>query len=153
MTLSYEITHVSSNSAESVSTLIAEKTTMSLKSNVTDPKSGRITATYILGSGDSNHPATVRYVVDPPASGITNRYGSVTVNTWATQTDSITGIVTWYPIQATMSFVIVDGSPVQLADFNKLIAAAYSYTYLSQASGVRDTTWLQTLLYGSPQVK
>lgn len=152
MSLSYEITHVSSNSTESVTTLVAEKSTMVEKSEVVD-KSGRITKTYVIGSGDVNHPANVRYVIDPPAAGIESRYGSVTFTTWVTQTDSVTGEITWWPIQATMSFVVQDGSPVQLADFDKLVAAVFSYTYLSVASGVRDTTWLQTLLFGSPAVK
>jgi len=153
MSLSYAITHVSGNTTESVTTTVAEKSTMVAKSNVTDPKTGRITETYVIGSGNNNYPANVRYVIDPPAGGDSSRYGSITITTWVTQTDSVTGDITYWPIQATMSFVIQDGSPVQLSDFNQLIAAAFSYTYASVSGGVRDTAWLQNLLFGSPVVK
>nr|QDH87789.1 MAG: hypothetical protein H1Bulk28FD40_000002 [Leviviridae sp.] len=150
MSLSYEITHVSANSTESVTTLVADKSGRVFTNVDSDPKTGRITATYTLASGDVNHPATVEYAVDPIALGAKNRYGSVTFRTWNTVTDSVSGEIKWWPIQATVSFVIASGAPVQLADFNKLIACAFSYTYASVASGVRDTAWLQNLLFGSP---
>jgi hypothetical protein len=153
MTITYGIDHVSANSTESVTVLIAEKSTMTFSSVKTDPKTGRITTTYLIGSGDANHPAYVVYIADPVSPGVKTRYGSVTIQTWATQTDSVTGIETWWPIQATTSFVITNGSPVQLADFNKLVAAVFSQTYASVASGVRDTAWVQNLLFGNPTVK
>jgi len=152
MTISYEITHVSSNSTESVTTSIADKTGKVFTNVQADPKTGRITSTYTLNSGDVTHPATLRYSVDPvdlSAIGKT-RYASITFNTWATQTDSVTGLITWFPVQATVSFVLPQGAPVQLADLNKLIAVIFSYTYASVSSGVRDTAWLQDLLFGAP---
>lgn len=151
MTISYGIDHVSGNSTESVTTIVAEKDTLVLVAPDKDPKSGRISATYSVGSGDVNHPATLDVAIDPVVIG-KSRYGTFTFKTWATQTDSVTGIVTYWPVQATVSFNIGAGAPVQLADFNKLIAAAFSYTYASVTAGVRDTAWLQKLLYGSPTV-
>lgn len=153
MTLSYGIDHVSSNTTESITTVLADKTTMVLVSSDVDVKTGRATATYVLATGDPNHPAQVIFAVDPVVNSNKSRYGSVTFKTWSTQTDSVTGVVTYWPVQATMSFVIQNGAPVQLADFNKLIAAVFSYTFASASSGTRDTAWLQDLLFGSPQVK
>jgi len=153
MSISYGIDHVSSNPTESVTVSVAEKSTMALLTTRTDAKTGRITTVYIIGSGDTNHPATVTYTVDPVSNSAKTRYGSCTVQTWATQTDSITGIKTLWPIQATVSFVITNGSPVQLTDFNQLIACVYSYTYASVSAGVRDTAYLQDLLFGNPTVK
>jgi len=150
MTLSYAIDHVSSNSTESVTTIVADKSGRVSTQLDSDPKTGRNTSVYTLSSGDPNHPATITYSVDPPSQDAKTRYGSITFRTWCTQTDSVTGIVTWWPIQATISFVITNGAPVQLADFNKLIAAIFSYSYASVSSGVRDTVWLQNLLFGSP---
>lgn len=148
MSHSYEITHASSNTTESVTLSVADKTGMVLANIDADPKSGRITSTYILASGDVAHPATVQYSVDPVKGDGKTRYGSVTFRTWATDTDSISGAIVWYPVQATVSFVIPDGAPVQLADFMKLIAVVFSYTYKAVASGARDTAWAQNLLLG-----
>jgi len=153
MSLSYAITHASGNTTESVTLSVAEKTSMVLTGHDTDPKTGRVSATYVLSSGDPTHPATVRYSLDPVSVNGKSRYASVTFQTWATQTDSVSGLVTWFPIQVTMSFVIAGGAPVQLADLMQLAACGFSYTYASVAGGVRDTVWLQDILFGSPTVK
>jgi len=153
MSLSYAIEHASSNTTESLTISVAEKSTMTLQSTQVDPKTGRTTATYLISSGDVNHPAYVIYVADPVLNAAKTRYASVTFKTWATQTDSVTGAVLWYPVQSTVSFVIANGAPVQLADFSKFINCAMSYTYASVTSGAKDTAWLQSLLFGNPAVK
>jgi hypothetical protein len=52
-----------------------------------------------------------------------------------------------------MSFVVAGDAPLLLADLVKMLGVAFSYTYLSVAAGVRETTWLAKVLAGSPQVK
>jgi len=152
MTQTLAIDLVSSASTESVTTVIAPKSSMTPGGSSTDPKTGRVTTIYNIASSDGIHVATVRYQVDPIAAGAKTRYGSVTFSTWVTSSDSVTGIITWFPIQATVSFVIQNGSPVVLADFNKLIAATFSFAYASVSSGTRDTAYLQRLLLGSATV-
>ena len=152
MSLSYEITHVSSLSTESVTLSVPEKSAMVLQSSDTDPKTGRNVATYSIDTGDVSHPANVVISVDPLSAGGKTRYGSIVFKTWATQTNSITGEVDYWPVQASVSFVLASDAPVQLTDFMKLLGAAFAFTYASVTTGARDTVWANKLLFGSPVV-
>jgi hypothetical protein len=50
-----------------------------------------------------------------------------------------------------MSFVIPGDAPVTPALLSQLADVAFSYTYLSVTTGVKDTTWLAAILLGSPE--
>lgn len=153
MTLTYSLDHVPSTT-ESVAVEVAAKSEMTLQSNSTDPKTGEQTCVYVLASGDMNFPATVTYRI-----GLQNRSDgkkrrvSMTFSTWATVADSVTGIDTKKEISSTFSMLLPADVTIELADVDDLIGTTFSWLYLSQSAGARDTTWLQKLLYGVPQVK
>jgi len=153
MTVTYSIDHVAS-SVEDVSVEVAAKSEMTLQSTFTDPKTGDVTSTYVLASGDGNYPATVSYrsSVQSRSTGAIRRI-SMTFSTWATAADSVTGIDTKKPISVTTSFNIPADMTIELADMDDLIGNSFSLLFLSVTTKVRDTTWLQKLLYGIPQVK
>jgi hypothetical protein len=153
MSLSYSIDHLST-SIEDVSIEVAAKSEMTLQGTGPDPKTGDQVSTYVLASGDNSFPATVVY-----RAGVQTRAGSpirrisMTFGTWATKADSVTGVDVKLPLVATVSFNIPADMTVEVADMDDLIGNLFSFLYLSVTTKVRDTTWLQKLLYGVPQVK
>lgn len=153
MALSYSLDHVPS-STESVLVEVAAKTEMTLQSNTTDQKTGEQTCVYVLASGDMNFPATVTYrsAIQNRSDGKKRRV-SMTFSTWATTTDSVAGTDSKKEISSTISLLLPADATIELADVDDLIGVTFSWMYLSQSSGARDTTWLQKLLYGVPQVK
>jgi hypothetical protein len=153
MTVTTVISAVTGASTESVTTPVADKTNLVLVSSDIDPKTGRTTAIYTLSGADAGYPITLTVNSDPSGPGVKSRYCSMTFRTWVKQSSDVTDITTRWPIQVSVSFVVTGDAPLLLADLNTLVGVAFSYSYLSVAAGVRDTTWLAKLLSGSPQVK
>jgi len=153
MTITYSLDHIAS-SVEDVSVEVAAKSEMTLQSTTIDQKTGEVTSVYVLASGDNSYPATVTYrsVVQDRAAGPVRRI-SMTLSTWAVADNSVDGIVTRKPIQGTVSFNVPADITVETADLNQAIGNLFSFCYLSVTSKSRDTSWLQKLLYGIPQVK
>jgi len=153
MTISYSIDHLST-SVEDVSIEIAAKSEMTLQSTTTDPKTGEIASTYVLASGDNAYPSSVvfRSSIQNRTNGAIRRM-SMTFSTWATKSDDVTNVVVKRPVVATFSVNVPSDITVEVADLDDLIGNAFSFLYLSVTSKVRNTTWLQDLLYGIPQVK
>lgn len=153
MTLTYSIDHALTTT-ESVSVEVADKANLVLQSTTTDPKTGDVASVYVISNGDNSYPATVTYRVGlQKRSTGTIRRISVTFDTWATCSDSVSGTDTKKPISATVSFNVPADMTVETADMDDLLGNLVSYLYLSVAGGVRDTTWLAKLLFGIPQVK
>jgi len=153
MTMSYSIDHALT-SVEDVSVEVADKANMVLQSTDTDQKTGEIVSTYVISNGESNFPATVVYrVVDQNRSSGAIRRVSMTFNTWATKSDSVSGIDTKKAISGTISLNVPTDITVELSDVDDLIGNLFSFLYLSVTTKVRDTTWLGKLLFGIPQVK
>lgn len=150
MTITTTIAAVSGASTESVTVQVADKTSPTLISADIDPKTQRATAIYALTSDYPGYPITLTVNSDPP--GAKSRYCSVTLRTWIVQSSDVTDESEYWPIQASTSFVVPGDAPLLVADLVKLMGVAFSYTYLSVAAGVRETTWLATILKGSPQV-
>lgn len=153
MTITYSIDHVST-SVEDVSVETAAKSEMTLQSTTTDQKTGNVTSTYVLASGDDAYKAFVTYTssIQNRASGAIRRL-SMLFSTWATASNSISGIDTKKPISVQISIQLPSDMTIELADLDKLLGNAYSFTYEDVTTKVRDTVWLQKLLYGVPQVK
>ena len=152
MSLSYAIDHVVT-STESVNVEVAAKSEMTLVSTDIDPKSGDVISTYVLASGDVAFSATIIYrIATQSRAGGTIRRISATFSTWATETDSVTGAINRKPINSTFSLNIPADMTVELADVMQLLGNCFSFLYPSVAAGVRNTGYLQKLLYGSPQV-
>jgi hypothetical protein len=152
MTVSFSIDHLST-SVEDVSVEVAAKSEMILQSSDVDPKTGDVTSTYVLASGDNAFPATVIYRTSlQKRAGAAVRRLSMTFNTWSVSTDSVTGIVIRKPLSATVSFVIPADMTVEVADMDDLVGNLFSFLYLSVTTKVRDTAWLQKLLYGISQI-
>jgi len=152
MTITYSVDHLPS-STESVTVEVAPKSELTLQSSDTDPKTGEVTATYVLSSGDIRFPAYVVYRVTPQnrASGSVLRI-SMTFSTWAVMSDSVSGIDTRKPITSTISMILPADISVSTANVDKLLGEIFSLMYSSVSSGTRTTTWLQKLLYGAPAV-
>jgi hypothetical protein len=152
MSLSYALDHVSA-STESVLVELAAKSELTLISTDTDVKTGAVVSTYTLASGDTQFPAYVTYraEIQSRKTGVIRRI-SMTFDTWATQTDSVTGVIDRLPISASFAMNIPQGFTVELADIDDFIGVAFSFLFASQSSGARSTTYLSKLLYGAPQV-
>jgi hypothetical protein len=153
MSLTYSIDHLST-SVEDVSVEVATKSIMTLQSTSTDPKTGEVTSVYVLASGDNAYPATVTY-----RSALQTRGGkpvrrlSMTLSTWATKSDSVSGLDTKEELTSTYVMIVPANMTIEVADADDLIGNTFSFLYLSVTAKVRDTTWLQNLIYGIPQVK
>jgi len=153
MSLTYSIDHVVT-SVEDVSVEVAPKSELTLRQVTTDPKTGEISAEYVLASGNDNYPAVVTYrTVLQRRNNALKRRISMTFQTWATTADSVTGIDVKKEISGTMSMILPPDATLELADLDDFLGNVFSYMYLSVTTKVRDTTWLQKLLYGIPQVK
>lgn len=152
MTHTYTIDHAV-NTTESVLVEVAPKSEMTLVATDVDQKTGAVTATYRLASGDAAYPATVTYrVEDQNRSGSKIRRISVTLNTWAADDNSVDGTTTRKAISGTISLNVPADITTELADVDDFYGNLFSYLYPSQAAGVRSTVYLQKLLYGAPQV-
>jgi hypothetical protein len=152
MSLSYSLAHVP-GSTEDVTMIVAEKASLPLQVTTSDEKGGS-TSTYILNSGDPTYPATITYrtaLNNKRADGVFRRI-AITLKSWACQTDSVTGLDEFLPIEATISVNVPQGFQVETADLDLLLSALYSYTYASVTTKVRSTTLLGKLLYGVSQV-
>lgn len=153
MTITYSIDHIST-SVEDVSVEVADKANMVLQSTTTDPKTGDVVSTYVLSTGDNSYPATVTYrnSVQKRTTGPIRRI-SITFDTWAVKSDSVTGEVVRKPFSGTISINAPADLTIETADADNFLGNLYGFTYLSVTSKVRDTTWLGKLLFGIPQVK
>jgi hypothetical protein len=153
MSITYSIDHLST-SVEDVSVEVAAKSEMTLMSTTTDPKTGVTSSVYSLASGDNAFPATVTYrsSVEKRAVGPVRKV-SMTFSTWATKSDSVSGIDVKQDVSASVNFIFPASMTIEVADVDDLIGNLFSFLYLSVTTKVRDTTWLQKLLYGVPQVK
>jgi hypothetical protein len=153
MTLTYTLDHVPSTT-EAVNVEVAEKSTMTLQSTDTDPKTGEIVSTYVLASGDDAYPAYVTYrAANQTRSTGKIRRVSMTLQTWATKSDSVSGTDTKSLILGQISLNIPTDFTVEVADLMQMLGSMFSFMYFSVTASVRETTWLQKLLYGIPQVK
>jgi len=153
MTITTTLPFVSSLSTESVTLPAADKSDLILAADDTDAKTGRLTAVYTLSGSDTGYPSTLTVNVDPPGPGVKSRYCSFTFRTWVKQTSDVSDSIMYWPVQASMTFVIDAAAPLALSDLMKLAGAAFSYTYASVSSGTRDTAYLARILAGSPIVK
>jgi len=151
MTHTYSLDHVAS-ATESVNVETAAKSEMTLRSTDVDPKTGDVVSTYVLASGDSRYEATVTYKVQEQNKvGAPTRRCVVTLNTWATDDDGA-GLVVKKPITGSISFIVPTDLTIELADMDDFIGNLFSFLYASVSTGTRNTTYLQKLLYGVPQV-
>lgn len=153
MTISFSIDHTA-GSTESVAVEVAEKTNMVLQSTSTDPKTGEVVTTYVLSSGDNSYPADVIYraSLQKRSTGMIRRV-SCTFDTWATKSDSVSGIDTKKPFSGTISVNMPADVTIEVADADKFLGSLFSFLFDHVDAGVRDTTWLAKLLFGIPQVK
>lgn len=153
MAITYSLDHVLT-AVEDVSVEVADKANMVLQSTSTDPKTGDVVSKYVISNGDNSFPAYVTYrnAVQKRTAGVIRRV-SMTFDTWATMSDSVTGLDTKKPFSGTVSFNMPADMTVETADLDDFIGNLFSFLYLSVTTKVRDTTWLGKLLFGIPQVK
>lgn len=153
MAITYSLDHVATT-VEDVSVEVADKTNMVLQSTSTDPKTGEIVSTYVLSTGDNSYPAYVTYriALQKRATGMIRRM-SMTFDTWAVMSDSVSGLDTRKPFSGTVSINAPADMTIETADGDDFIGNLFSFLYASVTTKVRDTAWLGKLLFGIPQVK
>lgn len=153
MTITYSVEHVGA-SVEDVSIEVAPKSELCHMSHVVDPKTGGNSTKYVLTSGDSGFPSTVtfRSSVMSPNGRVAKRNISMTFQTWALKSDSVSGVETREEITSTVSMVIPAGLTVDVADLDDMLGTMFSFLYPSVTTKVRDTNWLGKLLYGVTEV-
>lgn len=154
MSLSYALEHVSA-STESVLVELAAKSEYVLTYGPgpnPDNKNETI-AVYTLNSGDLTYPATVTYGCETTLKGGKPiRRVRMTFTTWATETDSVTGVIRREPISTSWAMNIPVTFSVELADLDDFLGVGFSHLFASQSSGARTTTYLSRLQLGSPAV-
>jgi len=152
MSQSYSIDHLVT-SVEDVSVEVAAKSELSFSNSGID-NSGLPFATYSLASGDNAFPATVTFKsgIQPRKNAGSVRYIAVQFNTWATKTDSVSGVDTKSPLQAQVSFTLPTDMTIETADMDDLVGNLFSFLYPSVTTKVRSTAWLSKLLYGGVTV-
>jgi hypothetical protein len=152
MSLSYTLDHIIGGATvEDVSVEVAPKSEM-VKVPPVPLKDGRVETKYRLASGSDVYPAYITY-----SSEIQNRkaLGSIRnividLSTWATQTDSVSGLETKMPIQGMIVLNLPAGMTIEVADLDDFVGNLFSYLYPSVTAKVRSTTWLQNFIYGIP---
>lgn len=155
MSKSYVLEHCAS-ATESVLVETAAKSEMTRTFQGVDPTdpTGQTQMTeYTLNSGDSAYPATVTYRnVTRAKGGDAVRRFSLTFQTWATETESVTGEVRRKPVSAQINFSLPVSFSVELADLDDMLGNLFSFMYASQSSGARATGYLSVLQFGGTQV-
>lgn len=152
MSLAYTIDHAVAT-VEDVSVQVADKASLALQST-SDDGAGGVSSVYVINSGDPTYPATVAYrsTLVAPKGKPSYRRISVTLNSWARRSDSVTGIDALAPIQSTISVNVPQDFSVEVADLNEFMGNLYSFTYPSVTSKLRATTTLSKLLFGISQL-
>jgi hypothetical protein len=147
MTLSFTIDHTVA-SVEDVSVEVAAKSELTRSSQI-NRADGTVGTVYYLASGDNSFPATVTYEsqVQKRQAGQVRRL-AITFRTWAVETDSVSGLDRRVPISAQLSFLIPADMTIEVADLNVLLGNMFSFAYSGVSSKLRNTAWLQKLLYG-----
>jgi hypothetical protein len=150
MTITYTLDHVIA-SVEDVSVEVAPKSEMI--SGGTTRKGAASETVYTLGSGDNAYPATVTYRSELQVrGGRPVRSISVTFETWAVKTNSVTGEEVREKVNSTIAFLLPAGFTIEIADLDDLLGNVVSYCYPSVTTKVRSTDWLNALQYGSTAV-
>ena len=148
MTVTYSIEHVPT-SVEDVSIEVAPKSEMTWVATYTDPNTGELVTDYRLASGEDLYPARISYRVGTQTrKGKSVRRISMTYYTWAKRSDSVTGVDTREECSASVQFFLPAGMTIELADLDDFLGVAFSAMYASVTTKVRDTGYLQKLLYG-----
>jgi len=148
MSLSYTIDHVAT-SVEDVSIEVAAKSELTRRGDAKVGANGTIETQYSLASGDNSYPAFVTYTsqIQKRSAGLVRRLG-ITFQTWAVETDSVSGLDRRVPISAQMSFLVPADMTVEVADLNSLMGNLFSFAYSGVSTKLRNTGWLQKLLFG-----
>lgn len=151
MAHTYSVDHASTTT-ESVTIGVAPKSELT-KGVPSVSNSGANLMTYKIGSGDPAYPATVVYSVeDQVRKGNPARRATMTLNTWASDYNDVTGLTEKRPISVQIAFVVPGDLTLELADLSQLLGDAFSFTYASVSAGVRDTGYLKNLQFGVPAV-
>jgi hypothetical protein len=152
MTLTYSLDHVLT-SVEDVSIEVADKAALSHQKTSVDPKTGEQSTVYVIANGDTLFKSyvTFRY-------GLQNRGGqqvrriAMQFDTWATKSDSVSGLDTKQPIQGMFQMLLPGDMLIEIADLDDFIGNCFSYLYASVTTKVRSTAWLSDLSFGITEV-
>jgi hypothetical protein len=138
---------------ESVSIEVAAKANFVLISTDRSPDGRLVVSRYSLSSGDPTFPSYVTYRIELQMSkgGVPTKRLSISIDTWAADDDGA-GVVTRLPANFTISAQLPAEMTIELADLDVALGNLYSFTYASVAAGVRNTTYLNRLLFGATQV-
>lgn len=151
MTITYSLEHVS-GTTESTLVQPPVRSEMTLVSTYTD-KDGGAVAKYVLASGDNAFPAFVTFMTSlQNKNGVRVRRIEVKLESWALKENSVDSSQVRAPIQGSIVLILPALMTIEVGDLAEFVGNLFGYTYPSISSGARSTSWLQTLLYGSPKV-
>lgn len=149
MSLTYTIDNVGGTAAD-VSVHRLDDSTFQHKGTTIDPKTGNTVSTYVIPSGDPNHPTTitVRTQSDPRnVNGNGVRRSSITLSSWARIVDSDSS----EPVLQPISMVLAMNVPMigmEVDDLSNMVANLFGLSYMTLTSKVRDTANLNKLQFG-----
>lgn len=151
MTHTLVIDNLSSDVSD-VSVPLLDQSGISVMSDTIQPDGTR-TVTYVLPTGDPLYPTrifvTIRRDKDYGPGKAGQIRTSITIASWATDTDEDGMVVAKQPCSAAISWQLPFVS-VEAADVSQLLGNLFGLTFNTLTSKVRDTAVIGKLLFGLP---
>lgn len=115
-------------------------------------RNGRKYADYIVSGSDPAHPVTVSVEVIDPTKTNKMRVWTLRLSAWATATESITGLVTYRPVNVSMEISTPADLAVEVADLIQMVENLYGLSFKTLDTKVPSTEIVSAMLYGTTQV-
>jgi hypothetical protein len=152
MTITYNIDHVNLTDPATMLLPRVDRTLMALLS--TESNAGKeLVSKYVLADGDPAYPAEITYRVAEQKRGseLTKRI-SITLSSWASKVDSVTGIEDRKPIVATISVNVPVEFTVEPGDIVGFMGSLYSLTMPNESPTYVPAEYWNKLMFGITQV-
>lgn len=115
---------------------------------------GALLATFLLDTSDPQEQVTIvvrSKDVPGKGGGPTVRQSTITLNGWAHDVDSVTGITVSYPISGGI-FLNIPLMGLEVADLSVMIKNVFGLTFTTLTSKVPDTGIISKFLLGLPHL-
>lgn len=136
MSLSYDIPGITGLSGVDVTVKALDQTKLVHKRQIQN-QDGSYTDLYQMSTSDPAYPITVEVRVSPAKNRL--RTFQITLKTWATITESITGAVIYRQIRKWNGIELPADVTIEVADLAVLYMADFALTYKSVTTKVPDT--------------
>lgn len=150
MSLSFDIPVITGISGADVTVPQLDQTKWQ-RTGVGTRQNGVKYASYTYNTSDPAHPVTVTVEASTSAKARTINW-SLTLRAYATATESITGAITYRPVEAAIAVILPADMTVEVADFRKMIDALYGSSFKVLTVKVPDTVVISDMLFAAAEV-